>query len=203
MTLLTTQRLRLEPYTEAHTEGLFILNSNTDVMRYITGRPLSMEETVNHIQHIKECWAHYGFSSWSIIESSTGQIIGSCGVQHLEFNPDNPIEIGWRIIPQKWGKGFATEAAKAIMDFAFNNQKFQLVYAVCHKENLKSVRVMKKLGMNFHGIERWYDIETKVFTLSRVEYAMRNHALKKTPVKSPQRHPESAAHGSTQTGLGF
>lgn len=95
MSILTTQRLRLEPCTDIHIEELDKLNSDIDVMRYITGVPITLEETKAHVEFVKGLWKNYGYSSWSIIEVETGKLIGTGGVQHLEFNPENPLEIGW------------------------------------------------------------------------------------------------------------
>lgn len=198
MTILTTKRLRLEPYTEAHTDGLHILNSNIEVMRYITGRPLLLEETVDHIQQVKELWNHYGFSSWSIIEVNTNQVIGSCGAQHLEFDSVNPIEVGWRLIPSKWGQGFAAEAGQAILDFLFSRFNIKLVYAVCHQDNNNSVRVMEQLGMHYRGIERWYDLDTKVFTMSRLDHTLLHltHTLTASQLYTAPQTQESSAEAT-------
>ncbi len=170
MTILTTQRLRLEPCTDTHLEGLDILNSDIEVMRYITGTSITLEETKAHIEFVKELWQTCGYSSWSVIEKKTNKLIGTGGIQHLEFNPENPLEIGWRLIPSKWKQGFATEAAQAMLEFAFETMNFECLRAVCHQDNFKSAGVMQRLGMTYRGIERWYNLDTIAYGMTREDY---------------------------------
>lgn len=170
MTILTTKRLRLEPCTEAHLEGLDALNSDIEVMRYITGIAITLEETKAHIEVVKELWKTYGYSSWSIFELKTNQFIGTGGIQHLEFNPENPLEIGWRLIPSKWKQGFATEAAQCMMEYAFATLGIDALRAVCHQENIKSAKVMQRLGMRFRGLEKWYNLDTIAYGMTKEEF---------------------------------
>lgn len=178
MTILTTERLRLEPCTEAHIDELDALNSDIEVMRYITGVGITLEETKAHIELVKELWKNYGYSSWSIIELKTGKLIGTGGIQHLEFNPENPLETGWRLLPSKWGQGFATEAARCMVEFAFEKLGVEILRAVCHQDNISSVKVMRRLGMQYLGIERWYNLDTLAYCMTKEQYfANRNAAL--------------------------
>lgn len=170
MAILTTERLRLEPCSELHIEQLDKLNSNIEVMRYITGTAVTLEETKAHVEFVKELWKTQGYSSWSVIELKTGKLIGTGGIQHLEFNPENPLEIGWRLIPEKWGQGFATEAAQRMLEFAFETLGVKNLRAVCHQENTKSVKVMQRLGMEYRGIEWWYNLETFAYGMTREQY---------------------------------
>ncbi len=170
MSILTTPRLRLEPYTDAHLEGLHLINSNEEVMRYITGKPVSYEETKAHIELTKELWRINGYASWCFIEKMTNQIIGTGGIQHLEFNQENPLEIGWRILPSKWHQGFATEAAQCMMKYAFDARGLEILYSVCHPDNIGSEKIMRRLDMTFRGIEKWYDLDTKAYQITKEQY---------------------------------
>jgi ribosomal-protein-alanine N-acetyltransferase len=83
MTILTTRRLRLEPFTEAHLSGLFAINSEPEVMRYLTGRPETLDETAAAVARVKSRWAEWGFSWWSFVELQTDQIIGCGCIQYI------------------------------------------------------------------------------------------------------------------------
>ena len=113
MTILTTERLRLEPFTDDHLDGLFALNTDPAVMRYITGRPDTRDETQAGIERVKAHWAEWGYSWWSFFDRATGEIIGSGCIQHLGRDKANPLEIGWRLRQTCWGQGYASEAARA------------------------------------------------------------------------------------------
>jgi len=170
MTILTTSRLRLEPMTDAHFDGLYAMNSDAAVMRYITGKPDTPENTREMIERVKERWALYGFSWWTFFEIETGEIIGAGCIQHLGRDPANPHEIGWRLRQDKWGKGFASEAARRMASFAFDDLNAPLLCAVCQPENRASSHVMEKLGMAYKGTGQWYGSTLSLYEITRDEW---------------------------------
>jgi RimJ/RimL family protein N-acetyltransferase len=174
MTILTTQRLLLEPMNESHIEGLFALNSDPQVMRYITGKPDTREDTIAGIARIMARWESVGYSWWSFIELATNEIIGAGCIQHLAQDPANPLEIGWRLRPDKWQQGFASEAAQRMADYAFDNLGAELLCAICDQENLASAHVMKKLGMGFRGIEKWHEMDMFVYEMTGGDWKARS-----------------------------
>lgn len=162
MTELTTNRLKLAPFADDHLDGLNTLNSDPEVMRFISGRPETREETVAVIERVKQRWTEFGYSWWSFIDKESGLIIGAGALQNLRreatAHPDLacPLEIGWRLRRDYWNRGLATEAAHAIAGFAFNTIQADEIYAVCHPDNLASAKVMKRLGMQYAGLQTWY-----------------------------------------------
>ena len=173
MTILHTTRLRLEPMDDSHFDGLFAMNSNAEVMRYITGKPDTPADTQSMIDRVKARWKEYGFSWWSFFDKDSGQLIGAGCIQHLGRDPANPLETGWRLRRDCWGKGYASEAAEAMAAFAFDTLQAPLLCAVCHPDNKGSSHVMKKLGMQLKGIEHWYDMDTEVYTMTQADWLTR------------------------------
>jgi RimJ/RimL family protein N-acetyltransferase len=151
--VLTTARLRLEPFDDSHLEGLNAINADSEVMRYLADRPETRQETLAVIERVKARWVEWGFSWWIFIERQSGEIVGAGCIQYLGKDPTNHLEIGWRVRRDKWRQGFAFEAAERMAAFAFETLETNLLCAVCHPENVASVAVMKKLGMRFRGIE--------------------------------------------------
>ena len=170
MTILETARLRLEPMTDAHFDGLFAMNSDPDVMRYITGKPDTEDDTWAMIERVQARWELYGFSWWTFIEKSTGEIIGAGCIQYLGRDPGNPHETGWRLRKDKWGQGFASEAAERMAAFAFDELQAPLLCAVCDPANKGSSHVMEKLGMHYVGDETWYDMLCARYQMTREEW---------------------------------
>ena len=164
--ILTTERLRLEPVDEHHFDGLRAINGDADVMRYITGRPETPEDTAAFIARNKAKWAELGHAWWAFIALDSGEIVGTGAVQHIERDPRNPLELGWRLRADRQGKGYATEAALAMARFAFERLRTSQLLAVCHQENLASSAVMERIGMRFRGIERWYETDVATFEVS-------------------------------------
>ncbi|HEY9064730.1 MAG TPA: GNAT family N-acetyltransferase [Burkholderiaceae bacterium] len=163
MTLLTTSRLRLEPFAEGHLAGLNKMNSDPEVMRYLAaGRPETLEETRAIIERVMKRWAEVGYSWWALVERETDEVVGAGAVQNLRREatalPDLacPLEIGWRLRRDRWGLGLAVEAARSMGDFAFEELNAPGLLAVCDPANTASANVMKRLGMQEAGIQRWY-----------------------------------------------
>jgi RimJ/RimL family protein N-acetyltransferase len=172
MTVLTTPRLRLEPMNEAHLDGLSRLNSDPEVMRYITGRPETFEETRQVIERVKARWRDIGYSWWSFIELSTGELVGAGCIQHLGQDRANPLEIGWRLRTERRGQGLASEAARAMAAFAFDTLQGDLLCAICDPDNRNSARVMERLGMHYKGRETWHDSSVSVYQVSREQWLL-------------------------------
>ena len=170
MTTLITPRLRLEPFKNSDLEELYYLNRDLQVMQYITGRQITLEETLEHMELVKKNWLNLGFSSWCFFERSSNEFVGTGGIQHISFNLDNPIEIGWRLKPMKWGNGYATEAARHMTQFIFETTDIENLHALCHQDNKLSERVMQRLGMKHVGIEHWYEIDVSVYKMTRECY---------------------------------
>ena len=177
MTILTTSRLRLEPFTAGHLVGLNKLNSDPEVMRYLTaGRPDTLDETRTQIERIKKRWQEVGYAWWALIERETSEVIGAGAIQNLRREatplPDLacPLEIGWRLRRDRWGHGFAVEAARAMGDFAFKQLNARELLAVCDPANTASANVMKRLGMQELGIQRWYGKDTLTYRIAAEEW---------------------------------
>ncbi|MFK3711737.1 GNAT family N-acetyltransferase [Leclercia adecarboxylata] len=164
---LETPRLKLEPYDDSHYEGLRVMDSDAGVMRYITGGIVKTpEETWEGIRRVQARWDKYNFSWWAIIEKSSGAIVGAACLQHLANVDGAPLEIGWRLVPEHNGKGYATEAAKAIVNYAAEQVGATYLVAVADPENIPSQRVMQRLGMTYKAIEQHYDVPCVVYELN-------------------------------------
>jgi RimJ/RimL family protein N-acetyltransferase len=110
---------------------------------------------------------------WAFVERGSGRVIGAGCIQHLGRDPANPHEIGWRLVPDKWGQGLASEAARAMALWAFESLGAPLLCAVCKAENTDSARVMRRLGMRYRGEETWYGSPHAVYEMTRAEWLAR------------------------------
>ncbi len=177
MTILHTSRLRLEPLAERHLDGLHEMNRLPEVMRYISGQPETREQTAAAIARAQRCWAAWGTGWWALVERASGRIAGAGCVQYLRKQADlpsaletlqvNPLEIGWRLHPDFWRQGLATEAALRMRDFAFETFDVDELLAVRHPDNEASARVMVRLGMHYRGLESWYGTVVATHALDR------------------------------------
>lgn len=171
MPVLTTPRLRLEPLNDSHFEGLYRLNSDPLVMRFITGRPDTPADTQSMIDRVKARWAELGYSWWGFIRRDSGELIGCGCIQHLNRDPSEVLETGWRLRQDAWGHGFASEAARHMVGWAFATLKPERICAVCQPENTPSASVMERLGMTYTGEGRWYDMDCKRYDITAAQWA--------------------------------
>jgi RimJ/RimL family protein N-acetyltransferase len=172
MAILTTTRLRLEPFTDDHVAGLNAVNGDPEVMRYISGRPETLEDTRAVVERVKRRWREIGYSWWAFVEADGGEVVGSGCVQNLRQDaraePDLacPLEIGWRLRRDRWGRGLASEAARAMAGFAFEALRANELYAVCNPANAASAQVMQRLGMQHLGLQTWYGKECDTYRMA-------------------------------------
>jgi RimJ/RimL family protein N-acetyltransferase len=137
MPILDSARLRFEPMQDAHYDGLRRLNSDPLVMRFISGQPETPDDTHAAIARVKARWETLGYAWWSLIERDSGELIGAGCIQHLGHDTSNPHEIGWRLRPDRWGQGYAIEAAERMARFAFDDLGVPLLCAICDPENVR------------------------------------------------------------------
>ena len=177
MTFLRTTRLRLEPFAEQHLEGLHAMNQIPEVMRYISDEPETREQTAAWIAGVQRCWAAWGTSWWAFIEPTSGRVAGAGCIQYayreakrpadLESLRRNPLEIGWRLHPDFWRQGLASEAALCMAAFAFDSLEASELIAARHPDNAASGRVMDRLRMHYRGLETWYGEPCATHSVSR------------------------------------
>ncbi|MFG6413516.1 GNAT family N-acetyltransferase [Roseateles sp. DC23W] len=171
MTTLLTPRLRLEPLNDSHLAALHEVNRDPVVMRYITGRPDTLQDTQLMIDRVTARWAEFGYSWWGFIRRDNGQLIGSGCIQHLNRDPAGPLETGWRLRQDAWGQGYANEAARHMVGWAFKTLQPQLICAVCDPQNTASSTVMARLGMAYTGTGRWYDMDCARYDVTALQWA--------------------------------
>ncbi len=116
------------------------------VIRYVgTGRPPGDEQIQAYIEAARKLYRDEGFCLWPLIYRDNHELIGFCGFDRLWGGDE--IEIGYWLAPDYWGKGLATEAAQAVMQYGRKTLGLRQIVAVAHPENRASIRVMEKLGM--------------------------------------------------------
>ena len=148
MSPLLTKRLILRDWREEDLPPFFELNSDPKVMEYFP-KVLSREESDELAEEIRRRLRTFGWGFWAVEEKASGEFVGFVGLNRPQFSlPFTPcIEVGWRLLRRYWGKGYATEAGSKSLEFAFNQLQENEVLAFATAINLRSVAVMKRLGM--------------------------------------------------------
>ena len=143
----TTERLVLRPFREEDLEPWAALNVDPEVLTYLGG-PLSREECDQIASAVNERYASDGYGFLAVERRSDGAFLGACGLTREQWFPDD-LEIGWRLAREYWGHGYATEAAASWLEHGFTSLELPRIIAVTDSPNLRSIAVMRRLGMTF------------------------------------------------------
>ncbi|MGZ4756191.1 MAG: GNAT family N-acetyltransferase [Acidimicrobiia bacterium] len=145
---LETDRLRLRQWRDDDLEAYAAVCADPDVMRWLNG-PMSHDASAEQLDAFRQHWVDEGFGLWCTTTKGSDECIGFIGLAVPRFLPEvlPAVEIGWRLARPSWGKGLATEGARATVDFAFGPLGLDRIVSITIPENRSSWNVMEKLGM--------------------------------------------------------
>ncbi len=152
MPIIETERLVLRPWgMPDDLDALAAVNGEDEVMRWIPPfRAMTREESAAQLERIVTHWDQHGFGLWALESRDDGHgCIGFAGLAVPGFLPAvlPTVEVGWRLSSAWWGRGLATEAARACVDYAFATLRLASVVSIIDPQNVASLRVAAKLGM--------------------------------------------------------
>ena len=164
-----TPRTILREITLEDVDPFFEMDSDPEVHKYLGTRPVeNRDQIVETIHYVRQQYIDNGIGRWAIVEKSTGQFIGWTGLKLVEYmmnNRTNYYDLGYRLIRKYWRHGFATETARASLDFGFDKLNLNEIIATINCENTASNTVVEKLGFTFcetfyvHELKHnWYKI---------------------------------------------
>ena len=145
---LESARLHLRPWRDTDLPEFAAMCADPQVMRYFPA-PLSRLESAALIGRIRGHFAEYGYGLWALERKDTGAFIGFTGLMNVSFDASfaPAVEIGWRLAPEHWGLGYASEAAWAALRCAFDRLALDQVVSFTSQVNLASQKVMQAIGM--------------------------------------------------------
>lgn len=143
---LETERLLLRDWRPEDEEPFARINADPQVGRYLLGRAESRDETARTLQRIQEHWNRWGYGLWAVEHKADRRFLGFIGLSHHRWFPED-VEIGWRLDPRYWNRGFATEGARAALQYAFDELALDHIISIIHRDNVASRRVAEKLGL--------------------------------------------------------
>jgi RimJ/RimL family protein N-acetyltransferase len=176
---LETERLVLRRFTAADLDNLVDLDGDPEVMRFLTGGKPTPREKIEHevlprLLHFYEQCA--GFGHWAAIDKSSGEFLGWFGFRPTNGCAPEEVELGYRLRKGAWGKGYATEGARALIRKGFTELGVQCVVATTMAVNRGSRRVMEKAGLRYI---RTYHVEWPEL-IDGAEHGEVDYALRKS-----------------------
>ena len=182
--LLNTNRLTIRDFTFDDLEDLSCLLANNEVMRFSLAGPLSPEQTKDHLEsRILSHYAQFGFGLWALVHSEDQKLIGLAGLMMQTIDGKDLVEIGYRLHPSYWGNGFASEAAFAISQYAFDQLNLDQIISIIDPKNTRSVGVAIRLGMHYWKDALFHNTSVQIYALRKgKESTHRSPTLSSQPI---------------------
>jgi RimJ/RimL family protein N-acetyltransferase len=148
--VVQTERLVLRPWRSDDLDALADVFTEPAVWQYPFGRGLSRDESESFLERQLQHWEAHGFGLWAAELRSERRLIGFVGLAVPSWLPEilPAVEVGWRLHPDSWGRGLATEGGDASLCYGFEGLGLDRIVSIFEPENVASGRVMEKLGMS-------------------------------------------------------
>ncbi len=152
---IQTERLIIRDYQQTDLEDIHEYGSDPEVVKYLPFGPNTREDSQNFLNHVmgkqeEEPREDYGLA---VVLKSEDKLIGGCRISKDSEREGN---LGYILNRHYWGNGYATEATKSMVEFGFKELDVHRIYTDCHPDNVRSIRVLEKVGMTVEGIRREY-----------------------------------------------
>lgn len=145
---LETARLHLRQFRNSDLDAYARITADAETMRHLaSGRPFDRDQAHRSLGYLLAHWQIRGYGLWAAEEKHSGELIGRIGLYRPEGWPG--LEVGWLVARRRWGEGFATEGARAALDYAFTELRESRAISAIAPENAASIRVAEKLGLRY------------------------------------------------------
>jgi ribosomal-protein-alanine N-acetyltransferase len=165
---LETERLLLPMWREEDLERLARVHTDPAVSEALRRPAGSVEQVKRTFDYIVGHWDRFGFGPWATFEKTSGRFVGNVGLEYMaDWLFEDKVEIGYVLGSEFWGRGYATEAARASMRHGFAVIELGRIISTTYADHWVSRRVMEKCGMTFQGIVRWRDADIAWYAADR------------------------------------
>ena len=164
--ILETDRLLLREFVMDDVAVFFRLISDPDVTRYTGDGGKSLEEARTGIQErLFRDYEIHGYGRWAVVDKLTGKVIGFAGLKYLDDVGE--VDLGYRFFKEHWGRGLATEASKAVLEYGVETLQLPRIIGIADIENKASIRVLEKIGFQFEKVTAYRDHQVAWYTFER------------------------------------
>lgn len=167
---IETERLLLRPWTLGDGQAWFDILREPDILQYFPNpEPPERVKAEAYITHHLAHWTQYGYGHWAIVTPGDGRIIGWCGLEHLSELDE--VEVAYLLSRGAWGRGYASEAARAAIEFGFEKAGVPGIIGLVDPENHASIRVLEKCGLRLADRIRLWGMEMLRYRIGRAAHA--------------------------------
>jgi RimJ/RimL family protein N-acetyltransferase len=144
--VIRTERLLLRRWRHADREPFAAMNADPAVVEHLQG-PMSRERSDDFIDRIERHWDEHGWGLWAVEVPDVASFIGYVGLWPADYVEPAMVEVGWRLAREHWGHGYATEAARAALEYGFTDVGLAEIVSFTVPQNERSWRVMERIGL--------------------------------------------------------
>jgi len=164
--ILETERLIMRWFREEDYEQFQEMCANAEVMRFLgDGKPMAPMEVWRQMATFMGHWYFRGYGIWAVEEKESGKLVGRIGFMNPAGWPG--FELGWTLRREYWGKGFATEAARRALEYAFTDMNRDHVISLIAPENVASIKVAERLGETVEGSTQVVGRDVLIYGIDR------------------------------------
>ncbi len=167
--IITTERLILRQLLPSDAEAMFEMDHNPEVHKYLWNKPTeTLDETKEIIEYVRKQYLDNGIGRFAVVLKDTNEFIGWAGIKFItepENGQVNFYDFGYRLNEKFWGKGYATEASYAWLDYGYNQMNIKIMNAYAQSANGASNHILQKIGMTLKeqylsdGVQwNWYEM---------------------------------------------
>lgn len=171
---IETNRLLLRDLEASDAPGIFALDADPEVHRYLGNTPIkTMQQAEEVIAMVRQQYRDNGIGRWAVIDKKTSDFMGWAGLKHeqklrQEFSY---YDLGFRLRPQYWGKGIATETARESLKYGFSTMNLSEIAAAADVANLASNAVLKKVGLSYKELFYYEETPVNWFELTKEDWS--------------------------------
>jgi RimJ/RimL family protein N-acetyltransferase len=169
---IETERLVLRMFRESDTDAYAEMLGDAEVMRFLGGKVTSRQEAWRSMAMVLGHWHLRGYGFWAVEERASGELVGRVGCWQPEGWPG--LEVGWTLRRAYWGRGYATEAARASLEHAFTALNQTHVISLIDPDNTNSIRVAERLGERPEGEWEVFGNKVVIHGVDRDEWRARS-----------------------------
>ena len=173
---IKTNRLNLRTFKRGDLDDYATIMSDPEVGKwFLKGDGYTREEAKESLDKILEHWDKHGFGIWAIINRENDVLIGRCGLNLIAETSE--VEVDFALARNFWGRGYATEAAKAALTYGFRTLDLDRIIALAKPDNIASRRVIEKIGMRYIKNAEYWGITCAYYDISKIEHQNMRHGL--------------------------
>ena len=167
MIVTETKRLILRYFIPSDIDRLAKIVADPEVMRFSETGVKNRAQAEDFLDWMLYHYQKYGFGLYAVIDKESSELIGYCGLLLWTLDNHREMEIGYRLATDYWGRGLATEAAKAVRDYGWQLTKSDRIICIIEPTNYNSIRVAEKLGMKYEKDTVFKNIKVRIYSLMR------------------------------------